>query len=178
MADLLKVQPREIYEKNISATQIAPQERARLPQADENQGGKKGAQAPETKGETQISVVTETLGGLRVKPNGFPKNKIIKSRIKMAEIVKTGNRKEGELLTIFVKSEKDEPAFAFLVDKNLKRATERNRLKRITRELVRTGQNALRRTSAIIMIKPAAENQTFWQVKVDFDNLISIPSRA
>ena len=112
-----------------------------------------------------------------MKPNGLPKNKIIKSRIKIAEILKTGNRKEGELLTIFVKSEKDEPAFALLVDKNLKRATERNRLKRMTRELVRTSKKVFKRSSAIIMIKPAAENQTYWQIKADFDNLLSISQR-
>ena len=54
----MKVQPQEIYEKDISATQIAPQEGTRLPQADEDQGGKKGAQAPETKGKTQTGAVT------------------------------------------------------------------------------------------------------------------------
>lgn len=106
---------------------------------------------------------------------GLPKNKIVKSRSQIKEILKNGSKKSGELLTIYELHEPKvkETKFAFLCDRSSSRATERNRLKRIVREIVRNEGERLPKGAVIFLVKPAGENKTYWQIREELLELIS-----
>ena len=94
---------------------------------------------------------------------------IIKSRRRVLELLRQGVKRNGQLLTLYLtKRAKGQARFSFLVDRDIREATERNRLKRITREIVRVNKGLLNHCETIILVKEAAVAKTFWQVREDF----------
>jgi ribonuclease P protein component len=81
----------------------------------------------------------------------------------------------GEVVTIYEvpKAESEKTRFAFLCDRNIKKATERNRLKRILREIVRTNRVYIQNHNTIFLVKGSARDKTYWQIKEDFVSVIS-----
>lgn len=81
----------------------------------------------------------------------------------------------GEVVTIYevreAKSEKTR--FAFLCDRNIKKATERNRLKRILREIARTNRIYIQNNKIIFLAREPARDKTYWQIRDDFVSVIS-----
>ena len=102
------------------------------------------------------------------------KASIISSTQRIEEILKGGERKEANLLWLFQKKSKGSrmAQFAFLTEKGIKRAVDRNRLKRIARELARQNQAQFKNHESVFYLKRAALKQTFWQIKEDFDSLL------
>lgn len=109
--------------------------------------------------------------------NTLPRMSIIKSQKKLLDMKKTGLKKEGEYLTLLVSgspdqsSPKEEEKFAVLVDRNIEKAVERNRLKRIARELIRLNKKSLT-PPTIVRIMTSAKGRSFWEIKEDFDQLL------
>lgn len=89
--------------------------------------------------------------------------------------MKSGSKRSGELLTIYQLHEPraKESRFAFLCDKEINKATERNRLKRIVREIVRSEKDKLPKGALVYFVKPAGRRKTFWQIREELLALIS-----
>ncbi|MCI0531613.1 MAG: ribonuclease P protein component [candidate division Zixibacteria bacterium] len=104
----------------------------------------------------------------------MPKASIISSSQRIEEILQKGERKEAKLLALFQKKARGgkRPQFAFLTEREIKRAVDRNRLKRIARELARQNQTGFKNLESIFYMKRKAIGQTFWQIKEDFDSLL------
>jgi len=98
---------------------------------------------------------------------GLPRERMIKSRERIRRIQKEGTKKEGELFTLYRTKTNParEPQVAILVDRDIRKATERNRLKRLVREVVRLNRPGLLKRDAILYIKPRAEGKTFWEIQ-------------
>ena len=110
-----------------------------------------------------------------MKPNGLSKRMVIKSKKQVREILSQGTKRVGQFLTVYSlpKSKLQEPQVAFLCHRDLRKAVERNRLKRIIREVVRTNKLSLRKSENIFLLKDLARDKTFWQIKEDFVSVIS-----
>ena len=114
------------------------------------------------------------MAGDRMKPQSLPKRMIIKSKKEMAHVFKTAPLKQGELLTLYhLKKPKTGTRFAFVCDRGIKKATERNRLKRIMREIFRAEKNKFLNQETIFLARQTAVGKTFWQIKEDFVRLMS-----
>lgn len=115
-----------------------------------------------------------------MKSNGLPRRMILKSRQKIFWIIRNGSAKQGNFLAVHqVKQEVlSWSRFAFMVSKNIRGAVERNRLKRIVRELVRVSKERFLNSDTIIVIQDQAAKKTFWQIKEDFVSLISGECKA
>ena len=110
-----------------------------------------------------------------MKKNGLPRDILIKSKSEIRDVLKNGLQKIGEAVTIYEvpKAKNEKARFAFLCNRNIKKATERNRLKRILREIVRTNRIHIQNYKIIFLVREPARDKTFWQIKEDFVRLIS-----
>lgn len=108
-----------------------------------------------------------------MRPNSLPKKIIIKSKKELQEIQKAGCRRSGELLVLYQVNAAGEthPRFGFMAKGGTSKAFQRNRLKRIARELVRHNKDRFANLLTVISLKPSAIDKTFWQIKEDFDSL-------
>jgi len=112
---------------------------------------------------------------LDMKPNGLSKRMVIKSKKQVREILSQGTKRVGQFLTVYSrpKNKLREPKVAFLCHRDIRKATERNRLKRIIREVVRTNKLSLQKSENIFLLKDLSQDKTFWQIKEDFVRVIS-----
>ncbi len=86
------------------------------------------------------------MGGERAEPFGLPKKEIITSSREISNVFKSGKRIAGSQISIFYKLYHDHESIrvAFTASKKIKRAVDRNRLKRLMRETFRLNAEELR----------------------------------
>src|SRR5574341_391068 len=110
-----------------------------------------------------------------MKKNGLPRSILIKAKSEIRDLLKNGRQKRGEAVTIYEvpKAGSEKSRVAFMCDRNIKQATERNRLKRILREIVRTNRIYIQNHKTIFLARESALDKRYWQLKEDFVRLAS-----
>ncbi len=111
-----------------------------------------------------------------IEKEGFPKEIRIKKDLEFKEVIKKGEKKIGEKLILFIlKKDNTSLKFGIRVDKTIKKATKRNRIKRIIREILRKSKDKfLPGERVVIVYKSLEENVKLKELQKDFDNLVGI----
>lgn len=109
-----------------------------------------------------------------MKKEGFPKEIRIKKDLEFKEVIKKGEKKIGENLILFIlKKDNTSLKFGIRIDKTIKKATKRNRIKRIIREILRKRKDKfLPGERVVIVYKSLKENVKLKELQKDFDNLV------
>jgi ribonuclease P protein component len=86
-------------------------------------------------------------GSTRLANAGFPRGMIIKSSQEIGGLLRRGKRINGRFISIVyaIRHDSDEIKVAFTTSRKIKRAVDRNRLKRLAREAFRLSVDRLRR---------------------------------
>lgn len=109
-----------------------------------------------------------------MKKEGFPKEIRIKKDLEFKEVIKKGEKKIGEKLILFIlKKDNTSLKFGIRVDKTIKKATKRNRIKRIIRKILRKRKDKFLPGERIVVVyKSLEENVKLKELQKDFDNLV------
>ena len=103
----------------------------------------------------------------------LPKKYRLRKRKEIEEIFKKGNSKNSDLVFIkFLKNNLENPRFCFIVSKKISnKAVERNKVKRLLREVVRKEilPNLKTNCDYLIIAKPLILNKNYWQIKKDLE---------
>jgi ribonuclease P protein component len=93
-----------------------------------------------------------------MKDESFPKSIRIRKKEEFEEVLRKGKKVQGDFLVLYRLFYEDGPKFGFLIGKKIDRAAQRNRIKRILREIVRKNQDKFSSGKIVIQcIKPLAE---------------------
>ena len=116
--------------------------------------------APIKKGRPLEIAAVEMLSGDLT----FSKNKRLKGTAEFARLRDEGKVYRGNLLTVSITSDAETPAFraGFITSRRIGNAVQRNRLRRLLREIVRKRQRQFRRHIWIVTIaRPAAARASY-----------------
>lgn len=100
----------------------------------------------------------------------LPRRKIIKHSHEIRNVLNNGKKKSGEYLNLFIKYSSQDK-FAVLVTKRNSNAVERNRAKRIIREMYRLHPDWFNKKRIIFYIKRVDFNYT--SIEMEINKLLS-----
>lgn len=101
----------------------------------------------------------------------FPKSEKIRRNAEFSEIIQTGRKVSGQLMTCFYRpAEKRQIGFA--TPKRLGQAVERNRARRRMREAYRINKNEVGPIRMIVLAKPSIKQATWEDIQREFRQLI------
>lgn len=101
----------------------------------------------------------------------LPRKKIIRHTQEIRDVLKSGKKKYGVYLNLFI-LESSEEKFAVLVTKKIGNAVERNRTKRIIREIYRLHPGWFRKIRIIFYIKRVDFN--YKTIEMEIKKLLAI----
>ena len=108
-----------------------------------------------------------------MKKEGFPKEIRIKKKSEIDEVIKKGKKTSGENLTLY-RLEKDEgkQKFGVKVNRNIKGAVKRNRIKRLLREILRKNKEKFRgNEKVLIFYRSSTAKASYQSLLSEFENL-------
>jgi ribonuclease P protein component len=111
----------------------------------------------------------------KVKKEGFPKSLRVKKDSEFQQIINEGTKKKGDHLIIFhlVSGAKAGQKFGIKIGKGIKKATERNRVKRMIKEVLRKNKDRFdENESVVVLVKSAAEEIDLHKLKEELVSLI------
>jgi len=103
----------------------------------------------------------------------LPKKYRLKKRKEIEKVFKEGKSKKLNLVFIkFLKNNLEYPRFCFIVSKKISnKATKRNKVKRLLREVVRKEILPILKNNYdyLIIARPSILNKNYWQIKEDLE---------
>jgi ribonuclease P protein component len=111
-----------------------------------------------------------------VKKEGYPKSVRIKREYEFRQTFLQGSKKRGERFTIIRDKRKDEegPKFGIKVGRGIKKASERNKIKRVIKEILRKNKDRFGNNENVIILYKAAEvDKDFLKLKEELEKLIN-----
>jgi ribonuclease P protein component len=110
-----------------------------------------------------------------VKKEGFPQSIRVKKESEFARIIGRGARSGGEYLILFrLQGDEDQgQRFGIRIPRGIKRAVDRNKIKRAVREVVRRNKARFaKHESVVVMCRSAAAGAPHRRLQEDLENLI------
>ncbi len=111
----------------------------------------------------------------QVKKEGYPKNVRIKREYEFRQTFLHGSKRRGEVFIIFRDKRKDENGakFGIKVGKGIKKASERNKIKRVIKEVLRKNKERFgKNENVIVLCKSASEEMNLQKLKEELEKLI------
>jgi ribonuclease P protein component len=103
-----------------------------------------------------------------MKKEGFPREIRIKKKYEFDEILKKGKKISGENLTLYrLDTNQGKQKFGIKLNKKIKGAVKRNRIKRLLREILRKNKNKFRESEKVLVFYRSDT------VKVSYRDLLS-----
>ena len=130
------------HEAHVSAECTPPEEDARLPRADEDEGRAQGAEAPACKGAQTPDRLTGRL----------PRSERLTTSAEFQALFHRGKRIERSSFLVLWREAEHDRRVGFAVSRRLKRAVDRNRIRRRLREAYRVTRSAAPEAVAVIII--------------------------
>ncbi len=98
---------------------------------------------------------------------------VIKKKREIRGILAGGEKRRGKYLLAFVQASKGEQfRFCVLVGGKVKRAVDRNRIKRLLREIIRKNRSLVgNRGDVVLSYSPGWAEVTYHELEADFRNL-------
>jgi ribonuclease P protein component len=109
------------------------------------------------------------------KKEGYPKSLRVKKDSEFRQIMNEGIKKRGDNLIVFRLPRGAEVGqkFGIKIGKGIKKATERNKIKRIIREVLRKNKDRFdENESVVVLVKSAAEEINLHKLKEELVSLI------
>jgi len=109
-----------------------------------------------------------------MKKEGFPKAIRIKKKAEFDQIIKQGQKRVGENLVLYrLNSNDKEQKFGIKVNRNIKGAAKRNRIKRLLREILRKNKDKFKENERILVFYRSSTAQTTYQnLLSEFEGLV------
>ena len=110
-----------------------------------------------------------------MKKEGYPKNVRIKREYEFRQTFLHGSKKRGEALIIFRQKRKDEqgPKFGIKMGRGIKKASERNKIKRVIKEVLRKNKERFgKNENVIVLCKTTSEELDSQKLKEELEKLI------
>jgi ribonuclease P protein component len=101
--------------------------------------------------------------------------KVIKKQREIKKTIEQGEKRKGEYLTLFVNPQPEEDfGFCVLVNKKIKKAVRRNRIKRILREIVRKNIGLFGKTNqrVVLLYNSDSAEVSYIELEDDFRGLV------
>jgi ribonuclease P protein component len=112
-----------------------------------------------------------------VKKEGYPKSVRIKREYEFRQTFLQGSKKRGESLIIFRDKRKDDqgPKFGIKVGRGIKKASERNKIKRVIKEVLRKNKKIFGKDeNVIVLYKSAAKEWDSKKLKEELERLMDV----
>lgn len=109
-----------------------------------------------------------------MKKEGFPKEIRIKKKSEFDEIFKKGKKIPGENLTFYrLDTNERTQKFGIMVNRKIKGAVKRNRIKRLLREILRKNKDKFRENEKILIYyKSVTEKTSYKNLLSEFEKLV------
>ncbi len=109
-----------------------------------------------------------------MKKEGFPKGIRIKKKTEFEQIVKKGKKTVGKSLILYtLDSEEKSQKFGINLNRNLKGAVRRNRIKRLLREILRKNKDKFKEhEKVLILYKSATGEESYQELLSEFEDLV------
>jgi len=109
-----------------------------------------------------------------MKKEGFPKEIRIKKKSEFDEILKNGKKIPGKNLTLYrMDSHEKLQKFGIKLNRNIKGAVKRNRIKRLLREILRKNKDRFKENERVLVFyKSTAKDTSYKSLLSEFENLI------
>jgi ribonuclease P protein component len=101
----------------------------------------------------------------------FPKSEKIRRNGEFSEIIQTGRKVNGHLMTCFYRPA-EKPQIGFATPKRLGRAVERNRARRRMREVYRFNKNEIGPIHLILLAKPSIKHASWKTIESEFRQVV------
>lgn len=109
-----------------------------------------------------------------MKKEGFPKKIRIKKRSEFEEIQKKGKKTFGKNLILYRLDSSEKPQkFGVKVNRNIKGAVKRNRIKRILREIIRKNKDKFKENERVLIYYRQDPSDKLTTVKISYQDLLS-----
>ncbi len=93
-----------------------------------------------------------------MKKEGFPKKVRIKKDLEFLEVINRGEKKVGEKIILFIlKKDNSYLKFGIRVNKSIKKAVKRNRIKRLLREILRKNKDKFLPGCRVVVVYKSSE---------------------
>lgn len=106
---------------------------------------------------------------------GFPKRIRVKKESEFNQIIKRGSKKSGKNIVLYrLRSSDEGQKFGIKITRGIKRAVERNKIKRIIRETLRKNKDKFESNEKVVVLfrSPSkGPNRTVHAGEIDFDRL-------
>lgn len=109
-----------------------------------------------------------------MKREGFPKAIRIKKKSEFDHIIRQGKKTVGKNLAVYrLNSEKKEQKFGIKVNRNIKGAVKRNRIKRVLREILRKNKEKFKENERVLVsYRSRTVNISYQDLLLEFENLV------
>jgi len=157
------------HEADVSAEYSPTEEDPRLPRADEDQGRAEGVEAPAG----QRPQTADCLTGR------FPRRERLTTGADFQALFQRGKRLDRPSMTILWRESVDARRVGFAVSRQVRRAVERNRVRRRLREAYRATREAAPARGALVVIgKPSALSEPFKTLTSEMRRALAAIPRA
>ncbi len=103
---------------------------------------------------------------------GLPRKKILKRSREIQAVFEAGNKRSGKYLTLFLQPvSPGEEKFAVLINRRVGKAVQRNRMKRLVREIYRLHPQWFRGFTTIIYVKRFKDD--YHRLEEEIKNLVT-----
>lgn len=109
-----------------------------------------------------------------MKKEGFPKAIRVKKKSEFDNIIRKGEKTTGKNLILYrLNSHEKEQKFGIKVNRNIKGAAKRNRIKRLLREVIRKNKDKFKETETVLLFyRSSAAQMTYQDLLSEFEGLV------